>query len=205
MSRPFACAAAVAVLMLAGCGARGGPGPCAGARCQRPAASSGARRWPTAPRGRPDTPRRTAARAPVNPRRSDLHHRRGPAGDGPSRTLWDLLGGPAGGPLPGFWPLTGGHDGQQRRRRQRARPRAERHRMGRAVLLAVVGDRQRAPHRPRRRYLRRSVTTCSGQPRPHRRPFRVAPGSPGHDGRRGAARAGGGCERGQVANPMWRW
>jgi hypothetical protein len=77
--------------------------------------------------------------------------------------------------------------------------------MGRAVLLAVVGDCQRAPHRPRRRYLRRSLTICSGQPRPHRRPFRVAPGSPGHDGRRGAARAGGGCERGQVANPMWRW
>ena len=40
MSRPFACAAAVAVLMLAGCAARGGPGPVQGhgASARQPAA-----------------------------------------------------------------------------------------------------------------------------------------------------------------------
>ena len=114
---------------------------CAGTRYRRPTARGGARHWSAAPRGRPDTPQRTAARAPADPRRSDLYDQRATVGDGPSRAFWDLLGGPADRALPGFWPLTGGHDGQQRRHRQRARPPAERHRVGSAVLLAVVGDR----------------------------------------------------------------
>ena len=66
---------------------------CAGTRYRRPTARGGARHWSAAPRGRPDTPQRTAARAPADPRRSDLYDQRATVGDGPSRAFWDLLGG----------------------------------------------------------------------------------------------------------------